>query len=343
MKDLAQNNQLLTQIVGLIETTKQKVALSINSELVLLNWNIGNSIKNDILQNKRADYGKEVIKKLSKDLTQLYGKGFTETNLRYFLKFAEVFPDEKIPHTLCEKFSWSHIRMLMYIENDLKRMFYVEMCKIERWSVRTLQERIDSMLFERTAISKKPELTIKNDLEKLANEGKMSPDLVFRDPYFLDFAGLHDSYSEKDLENSIIRELEKFILEFGSDFAFLARQKRMTIDNEDFYLDLLFFHRRLKCLVAIELKLGKFQAAHKGQMELYLRWLEKYEKHEDENLPIGLILCAEKSQEQVELLFADQNQIRVAEYLNYLPSKELLQQKLHKAVELAQYQFKDLE
>ncbi len=343
MKDLAQNNQLLTQIVGLIETTKQKVALSINSELVLLNWNIGNSIKNDILQNKRADYGKEVIKNLSEQLILKYGRGFGRANLLHYLKFAEIYPEIEIVYAVSRQLTWTHIRSLIYIENDLKRMFYVEMCKIERWSVRTLQERIDSMLFERTAISKKPELTIKNDLEKLANEGKMSPDLVFRDPYFLDFAGLHDSYSEKDLENSIIRELEKFILEFGSDFAFLARQKRMTIDNEDFYLDLLFFHRRLKCLVAIELKLGKFQAAHKGQMELYLRWLEKYEKHEDENLPIGLILCAEKSQEQVELLFADQNQIRVAEYLNYLPSKELLQQKLHKAVELAQYQFKDLE
>jgi predicted nuclease of restriction endonuclease-like (RecB) superfamily len=221
------------------------------------------------------------------------------------------------------------------IDEPLKREFYIEMCKLEKWSVRTFRERINSMLYERTAISKKPELTIKNELELLKNEHQVSPDLVFRDPYFLDFLGLKDAYSEKDLEESILAELQKFIIELGSDFAFMARQKRISIDNEDYYLDLLFYHRRLKCLVAIELKLGKFEAAHKGQMELYLRWLEKFESVEGENPPIGLILCATKNQEHVELLQLENSNIKVGEYLTKLPDLKLIEQRLHQAIEIA--------
>jgi predicted nuclease of restriction endonuclease-like (RecB) superfamily len=221
------------------------------------------------------------------------------------------------------------------MEVSLKRDFYIEMCKLEKWSTRRLQERIQSMLYERTAISKKPEQTIKNDLELLNKEQKLSTDLVFKDPYVLDFLGLKDTYSEKDLESTIIAELQRFISEFGSDFAFLARQKRITIDTTDYYIDLLFYHRRLKCLVAIDLKIGNFEASYKGQMELYLRYLEKYEQVEGENLPIGLILCSGKNEEHVELLQLDKSNIRVADYLTVLPSQEVLKQKLHQAIENA--------
>jgi predicted nuclease of restriction endonuclease-like (RecB) superfamily len=213
------------------------------------------------------------------------------------------------------------------------------MCKLEKWSTRTLQERIQSMLFERTAISKKPEQTIKNDLALLNKEQKLSVDLVFKDPYVLDFLGLKDSYSEKDLESAIIAELQRFISELGSDFAFLARQKRITIDTTDYYIDLLFYHRRLKCLIAIDLKIGNFEASFKGQMELYLRYLEKYEQVEGENLPIGLILCSGKNEEHVELLQLDKSNIRVADYLTILPSQEVLKQKLHQAIEIARNRF----
>lgn len=191
------------------------------------------------------------------------------------------------------------------------------------------------MLYERTAISKKPEQTIINDLDLLKKEQKLNPDLVFRDPYFLDFLGLNDTYSEKDLEASIVAELQRFIIEMGSDFAFLARQKRISIDNRDYYIDLLFYHRRLKCLVAIDLKLGEFEASYKGQMELYLRYLEKYEQVEGENTPIGLILCTGKNEEHVELMQLDKSNIRVADYLTALPSQKILQEKLHKAIEIA--------
>lgn len=328
---------LLQNIVALIDQARERVAKAVNTELTLLYWNIGKQINDDVLNNARADYGKNIIELLSKELTSLYGSGFTKRNLHNFIKFNELYPDIQIVHTLCAQLSWSHIREIIYIEEDLKRMFYTEICLHERWSVRTLQERMNSMLFERTAISKKPEQTIINDLELLKNEKQISPDLTFRDPYFLDFLGLHDTYSEQDLESSILANLQKFITEMGTEFAFLARQKRITIDNEDYYIDLLFYHRGLGSLVAIDLKMDKFRAAYKGQMELYLRWLERNEQKEGENKPVGLILCSEKSPEQIKYLMLDNDsQIKVAEYLTKLPSKKLLERKLTKAIENAQ-------
>lgn len=329
--------ELLNSIIGLIDQTRHFVAKTVNQELTLLYWKIGKSINDDVLKNDRADYGKKIIPTLSLALTNKYGVGFNKRNLQSFVKLNTVLEDISILHTVCAKLSWSHIRVLIYIENQVKREFYMQMTVHERWSVRTLQERIDSMLFERTSISKKPEQTIISDLKTLENEKKISPDLAFRDPYFLDFLGLHDSYSEKDLESSILAQLQHFITEMGSEFAFLARQKRITIDNEDFYIDLLFYHRGLKSLVAIDLKLGKFKANYKGQMELYLRWLEKNEQKDGENRPIGLILCSEKSPEQINYLMLDNHEhIKVAEYLTQLPEKKLLLEKLEKAIAIAE-------
>lgn len=329
--------KLLNSIIGLIDQTRHIVAKTVNKELTLLYWNIGKTINEDILKNDRADYGKKLILNLSEALSNRYGSGFNKRNLHSFIKLNSVIQDITIVHTVCAQLSWSHIRNLIYIENPIKREFYIQMTIHERWSVRTLQERIDSMLFERTAISKKPEQTITNELKTLENENKISPDLTFRDPYFLDFLGLHDSYSEKDLESSILAHLQYFITEMGSEFAFLARQKRITIDNEDFYIDLLFYHRGLKSLVVIDLKLGKFKANYKGQMELYLRWLEKNEQKEGENKPIGLILCSEKSPEQINYLMLDNDeQIKVAEYLTLLPEKKILLEKLEKAIAIAE-------
>jgi len=329
--------QLLNSIIGLIDTTRQNVARTVNQELTLLYWNIGKNINDDVLKNDRADYGKKLIFGLSQELSKRYGTGFNKRNLHSFIKLNIVFQDFTIVHTVCAQLSWSHIRTIIYIENHIKREFYIQMAIHERWSVRTLQERIDSMLFERTAISKKPEETIINELKVLETEKKISPDLAFRDPYFLDFLGLHDTYSERDLESSILAQLQYFITEMGSEFAFLARQKRITIDNEDFYIDLLFYHRGLKRLVAIDLKLGKFKAGYKGQMELYLSWLEHNEQKEGENKPIGLILCSEKSPEQINYLMLDNDEhIKVAEYLTQLPKKELLLEKLEKAIAIAE-------
>jgi predicted nuclease of restriction endonuclease-like (RecB) superfamily len=248
------------------------------------------------------------------------------------IRFAEVFPDEAIVNALRTQLSWTHFRELLTIDDPLKREFYAELCRAERWSTRTLRRKIDHLLFERTAVSKKPDELIAQDLAALRDEDRMTPDLVFRDPYFLDFLGLTAPYAEKDMEQAILRELEAFILELGSDFAFVARQKRITVDNEDYYLDLLFYHRRLRRLVAIEVKLGKLQAADKGQIELYLRWLEKYERRPGEEPPLGLILCGGKSEEHVELLQLDQNGIRVARYLTELPPRGLLEKTLHESI-----------
>lgn len=205
----------------------------------------------------------------------------------------------------------------------------------QHWSKRTLKAKIDGMLYERTALAKQPEEVIRRDLELLRNERKMSPDIAFHDPYFLDFLGLEDDFSEKDLESAIVSELQKFITEMGNDFAFMARQKRISVDDEDYYIDLLFFNRRLRCMVAIDLKLSNFKAAYKGQMELYLRWLERNEMLEGENKPIGLILCAGKNEEHIELMHLHESNIRVADYITKLPDRKVLEQKLQQAVERA--------
>ena len=330
------NDYLFNSIKQLIDQSKQQIALSVNATMSMLYWQVGKEISMAVLNNKRGEYGKQIVFSLSQQLENDYGTSFSEKNLRRMMQFAEIFPEEKIVVSLIRQLSWTHILAILPIEDPLKREFYIQICIHEKWTVRTFRERIQSMLYERTAISKKPEQTILNDLELLKTEQIISPDLVFRDPYFLDFLGLTDTYSEKDLETAIIVELQRFIIELGSDFAFIARQKRISIDNRDYKIDLLFYHRRLKCLMAIDLKIGEFEASFKGKMELYLRYLEKYEQVEGENTPIGLIFCTGKNEEHVELMQLDKSNIRVADYLTALPSQKLLLEKLHKAIEIAQ-------
>jgi predicted nuclease of restriction endonuclease-like (RecB) superfamily len=326
---------LMRELRSLIRETRAGVARAVNSALVTLYWEVGSRIRQEILQNTRAEYGKGILNALGRQLTQEFGTGFGERNLAYMVRFAEVYPDVRILHALRAKLSWTHFRSIIYLDDPLKRDFYAEMCRVECWSTRTLEKKIAGMLFERTALSPKPAKLARQELTALRAEDKLSPELVFRDPYFLDFLGLKDTYSEDDLEAAILRELEAFLLELGAGFTFAGRQVRITVDADDYYLDLLFFHRKLRRLVAIDLKLGKFTAADKGQMELYLRWLEKYEMQSGEEAPIGLILCAGKSDEQIELLQLDKSGIRVAAYLTELPPRRLLKKKLHAAIAAA--------
>ena len=341
MKPANDIRPLFSSIKQLIEQSKRNIAVSVNAELARLYWNVGNAIQKEILGNQRAEYGKQVVAKLAKQLQAEYGKGWSEQQLRHCLHSVETFPDKQIMYTLCTQLTWSHLRILIFMDDLLKRDFYIEMCKLEKWSVRTFRERVNSMLYERTAISRKPDETIKQQLQELNEEGKITPELVFRDPYFLDFLGLKNTWSEKDLEAAIVAELQHFISEMGNDFAFMARQKRISIDNRDYKIDLLFYHRRLKALIAIDLKMGEFEAAHKGQMELYLAWLQKHESVEGENPPLGLILCAGKNHEHVELLQLHQSNIKIAEYLTLLPPKQLLLDKLHQAIAIAQEQLEN--
>jgi len=327
--------KLVSDLRELILKARSNVARTVNAELTLLYWHIGRRIRQDILKNKRAAYGREIVAALGRQLGTEFGRGFGEKNLHRMVQFAEVFPDEEIVAALRRQLSWTHFKLLIPIADPLKREFYAEMCRTERWSTRTLNRKIQSMLFERTALSKKPDKLIAQELKALREEDRLSPDLVFRDPYLLDFLGLRDTYAEKDLEAAILREMEAFILELGVGFAFMERQKRITLDGDDYYLDLLFYHRRLRRLVAIELKLGDFKPADKGQMELYLRWLDKYERREGEDAPIGLILCAGKKEETVQLLDMEGSGIRVASYWTESLPKAELERKLHDAVVLA--------
>ena len=296
MTGLLEDKVLFSDLKKIIDSSRENVARTVNSEITLLYWKIGERINTEILQEKRAEYGQFIIKEIAQKLTLEYGNSFSEKNLRRMIQFSAIFSDFTIVSTLSRQLSWSHFSKLISIKESLKRDFYIEICQLEGWSVRQLKERIDSMLYQRTAIS-------------------------------------------KDLESAIIAELQSFISELGSDFAFLARQKRISIDSRDYYIDLLFYHRRLRSLVVIDLKLGEFEAAYKGQMELYLRYLEKYEMLDGENSPIGLILCAGKNEEHIELLQLDQTNIKVAEYITQLPEKKLLQEKLHKSLELARNKF----
>jgi len=326
---------LFCDVRSLIEETRTSMAVTVNAGLTLLNWQIGKRIQTEVLNDQRAEYGKQIVATLSQRLIEEYGRGWSARQLRYCLQFVERFPSDKIVNTLCSKLSWSHFRILIAVDDALKRDFYIEMTTLDHWSVRQLRERMNSMLYERTALSRKPEETIAHDLEKLREDGQVQPDMVLKDPYVLDFLNLNDRYYEKDFEDAILRELEQFLLELGVGFTFVSRQKRMSIDDEDFYLDLLFYNRKLKRLVAIDLKIGMFQHKFKSQMELYLGWLSKHELEKGENPPLGLILCAGKKREQVELLELNQSGIHVAEYLTGLPSRKLLEQKLHNAVETA--------
>jgi predicted nuclease of restriction endonuclease-like (RecB) superfamily len=331
-------NRLLADVRELIEAARQHVAQTVNSTLVTLYWHVGRRIRQDILGQRRAEYGQEIVSTLSRQLTEEYGRGYSEPNLSRMMRLAEAFPDEEILSTLSKELSWSHFVEILAQDDPLKRDFYAEMCRIERWSVRVLRQKIGRLLYERTAISKKPDAVVRHELTVLREEDQLTPDLVFRDPYFLDFLGLSGRYNERDVEQAILRELEAFLLELGSDFAFVGRQKRISVDHEDYYLDLLFYHRRLRRLVAIDLKLGRFQAADKGQMELYLRWLQEHETRPDEEPPVGLILCAGKSAEHVRLLRLEAAGIRVAEYLTELPPQEVLERKLRDAIRLAREQ-----
>ncbi|WP_318841862.1 YhcG family protein [Dickeya chrysanthemi] len=270
---------------------------------------------------------------LAAQLVKEYGSSFAVKNLRRMVQCATTFPDEQIVVSLIRQLSWTHFIALIPLKDPLQRDYYAQMASAERWSVRMLRERIDSMLYERTALSKKPDETIAQELATLRDVQRMTPALVMRDPYILDFPGLRDTWQEGDLEAAIIREMESFLLELGAGFSF-----RIQIDDEDFHLDLLFYNRKLRRLVAVELKIGEFKAAYKGQMELYLRWLDKHEREPEEASPLGIILCTGKKSEQIELLELDKSGIHVAEYLTTLPPCAVLGERLQQATERARLQ-----
>jgi predicted nuclease of restriction endonuclease-like (RecB) superfamily len=334
MSDLIPNvDTLHRELAELIAASRQRVAVAVNAELTMLYWRVGQRLHQEVLGGERAVYGAKVLDQIGERLTKEFGRGFEGQNLRRMVKFFLVFPDPSICASLMRKLSWTHFLQILPLKDPCQRIYYASTAGAERWSVRELRRRIEAKTWERTALAslrqgQEPEKT----LASVAMSGSISPGLIFKDPYFLEFLGLPPGFDERDLETAILRDLERFILELGRGFAFVERQKRIILDGEDFYLDLLFFHRRLRRLVAVELKLGRFKAAHKGQMELYLRWLDRHERQPGEEAPIGLILCAEASREQVELLEMHQDGILVAEYWTDLPPKQELERHLHQSL-----------
>ena len=325
-------DNLYEGIRQLVQHARSQVLTQVNQALVLTYWRIGKTINLEVLQQERAQYGAGVLRQLAERLTSEYGSGFSYSGLTRMAKLHDQLPDPEMVATLSQQLSWSHFVELIKVDDSTKRTFYTDMCAQSRWSVRTLRERMDGMLFERTAIAKQPERVIRQELAQLQKVGDASPALFLKDPYLLDFLDLQDGFTEKDLENAILAELERFILELGSNFAFMGRQKRIQIGGHDYYIDLLFYHRKLRRLVLIELKLGDFKAEYKGQVELYLKWLAKYEQQAGESSPIAIILCSGKDADVVELMDLEQDHIHVAEYWLELPPKEALQAKLHKAM-----------
>ena len=347
MKELKGNDleeitskSLMQDLRQIVDQARIHVAATANYELTMMYWHIGERINREVLDNQRAEYGKQIVATVSQQLQTEYGeKGFEKSSITRMMKFAKLFPNSQIVATVSQQLSWSHFVEILPLKDELQREFYITLAASEKWSIRRLRKEIDDMLFERTAIRGKPDEFIKKELSTLRKENVMSPDLVFKSPYFLEFTGLKGMYSEKSLEDCLVAHLEQFIIELGNGFSFVARQKRIIIDGEDFYLDLLFYHRRLHRLIAIDLKKGRFKAQYKGQMELYLRWLEENEMEPGEESPLGLLLCTEGSEEQIELLQLDKAGIKVAQYLTELPPRNVLMHQIQKSLEIAKARF----
>ncbi len=316
---------LLGYIVGIVEEGQRVSAVHVNATLTMTYWLVGRAISINTLHSGRAEYGKEILGSLSHELTDRFGAGFDRSNLTRMVIFARTFPDYDSVRSLARRVTWTHIRYLLAIKSAEARAFYIEEAASKHLSVRELRAAIGRKAFERREIA-----------NSQIPEGSAVPRDTFRDPLILDALGLHDTYLEKDLEAAILRDIQAFILEVGHGFTFVTSQKRMTIGPDDFYLDLLFFSRPLRRLVAVELKIGRFDARFEGQMKLYLKWLDRYERQEHEESPVGLILCTEVSREQVELLEMHKDGIVVAEYWTALPPKAQLEAKLGEIVRDAQ-------
>lgn len=326
------SKSLITDLHQLINNAKAAVVSSINREMTLLYWNLGKRLRKDILQTDRAAYGEQILPTVSAELVCQYGKGFGIRNLWRFMQFYNDFPDLEILLPLIEKLSWSHFVELMTIKDPLERTFYMEMCKLDNWSIRTLREKKGKMLYARTALSKQPQEVIKESLSLITTEGRITPDMVLQDPYVMDFLNLPEHYTESELETAILNEVSKFLLEMGIGFSFVSRQKRITVGGDDFFIDLVLYNRLLKRLIVIELKTTKFKPSYKGQIEFYLNWLDQNEKNEGEEKPIGIILCAAKDEAQIKVFDLKTSGIHIAEYLRVLPEKFLFEERLHKIV-----------
>lgn len=330
MTDIQHNtsDNLAVQIAQIICEARQKAYRAVNFAMVLAYWNIGQLIVEDELHNHRADYGKAVLKDLSKRLTKEFGKGFDESNLRYMRLFYKNFP---IRDTLRHELSWSHYRRLSSIENTDARMWYMNEAADFVWSTRQLDRQISTLYYDRLLLSQNKDAVIEEADEKL---GRVASEAFIKDPYVLEFLNLKDypALRESDIEKSLISNLEAFLLELGGGFCFVARQKRMRFEDEDFYVDLVFYNSIIKCYLLIDLKLGKLTHQDVGQMDSYIRMFDDIMKQPDDNPTIGLILCSEKNEAVARYsVLNDAKQIFASKYKLTLPTEEELQNELNRA------------
>jgi predicted nuclease of restriction endonuclease-like (RecB) superfamily len=316
---------LFGDVTSLIEQARRRVAVTVNAELTMLYWSIGTRIREDVLGLEKPEYGKAVVERLAGRLTLRYGRGYSWRNLFNMMAFATAYPDANILQPLAAKLTWTHLVRLISIEDPDERRFYETLAAREHWSKRTLAQQIDRRLYERTLSCRTPD-ELAAELAGVTDD-TTTPELALRDPYVLDFLGLDTRHSEAELERAIIDEMQRFLLELGAGFAFVARQKRITVDGDDYYLDLLFYHYRMRCFVAVELKTRKLQPGDEGQMKLYLRWLDLHERGPGDEVPIGLILCTSKGPEQTALLGLDRGEIRAARYITE-PMRDEMQRRL---------------
>jgi predicted nuclease of restriction endonuclease-like (RecB) superfamily len=323
--------ELIDKIGGLLQQGRQQAVQSVNTILVQTYWHIGEHIVEfEQKGNERAEYGSQLFERLSKDLTQSYGKGFSRSNLLYMRKLYLFF---SIRETLSHVLTWSHYFEILKADSELEIGFYSKQCEKERWSVRELKRQMRSSLFERIALSKDKEGVL-----RLAKEGHCieNPEDLIKDPFVLDFLNIPQQYQylESELEEKIISNLQQFIMEMGKGFAFIGRQYRMSIGGKHFYLDLLFYHRILKCFVLVDLKRGEIDHQDIGQMNLYLNYFKKEEATEGDNEPIGIVLGAHKNHILVEYATDSiTNKVLLSKYQLYLPDKKMLQNQLDKLLE----------
>jgi predicted nuclease of restriction endonuclease-like (RecB) superfamily len=312
-----------------IINAQNKIVRSVISAIVESYWEIGEQIYKECGENERAEYGKRVLKDLSERLTSKFGKGFTETNLKYMRQFYLAFP---IRHALRDQsLSWTHYRLIMSVENPRAREFYVDECAKCGWSTRQLERQIHSFFYERLLASHGDE-NVRNEINVLEPKQETKPTELLKSTYVLEFLELEDShkYHEKELEQAIIDNLQKFLLELGRGFTFVSRQKRLSIGGENFYIDLVFYNYILKCFVLIDLKVGKITHQDIGQVQMYTNYYKRELMNEGDNPPIGIVLGAEKNHMVIEYTLPENNtQIFTAKYKTYLPTEEELKRELN--------------
>jgi len=316
--------QIFKHVEKIIETRKSRAGAYANQEVTLMYWEIGHYINSIILDGNRAAYGKRIVTTLSSQLMVKYGKTFDVHNLRRMMRFADRFSDFAIVTTLSSQLTWSHFIDILPVKTEEGRLYYANDVAQRNLSVQELRRQISRKAYERREIAN----------TRIQNNSTV-PFNVFRDPYLLDVLGLKENFAESDLEKAILVELEKFILEFGHGLAFVDRQKRMTLEGDDHTLDLLFYSRPLKRLIAIELKLERFRPGFKGQMEFYLKWLNRFEREDGENEPIGLILCPSANRGVLELLEMDKSGIAVAEFWTTMPPKAEFERRINEIMQEA--------